>query len=185
MSHTVIGIDVGGTNIVAAVVSGGGPPVASKKGKTPQGLSFAEAVPKFKEMAEKAMAKAGVGWDGIAAVGLAVPSSIDPRTGILRHAPNLGWQNEQALAPCREIFAKPVALGNDVSFGLYAEHLFGSAKGTSSVAGFFVGTGLGGGLVLNGDLVEGPHGLAGEFGHMVVKQGGRTCGCGKEGCIEA
>lgn len=185
MSDRVIGIDVGGTKILAAVVNREGQILASKKTRTPTGLTFAEALPHFKDLAEEAMARIDMDWEAIAGVGLAIPSAIDPATGKLRHAPNLGWRDEPAFKPCGELFDRPVAMGNDVSCGLFAEYLYGAARGSTSAGGFFVGTGLGGGVVLEGQLLEGPHGLAGELGHMVVKFGGRKCGCGNRGCLEA
>ncbi len=185
MQAFVVGIDVGGTNILAAVVARDGTIAAANKIRTPTGLPFAAAVAKIKEAADVALGKAKLEWAEIAGVGLAVPSSIDPGTGVLRHAPNLGWKNIPAREVCQAAFGCPVTLANDVNAGLYGEFLHGAARGRRSAAGFFVGTGLGGGLVIDGKLLEGGRGLAGEFGHMVVKYNGRHCGCGNRGCLEA
>ncbi|MFW5802786.1 MAG: ROK family protein [Verrucomicrobiota bacterium] len=185
MDSVYLGVDVGGTNILAAVVDDAGTVLGSGKGDVKVGEGVEEVANQMVALSEKAMRKSGVDWASISALGIAVPSAIDPESGLLLHAPNLGWQNVQAREIIEQRFGRAVVLENDVNCGVWGEYAAGAGRGFSNVAGFFVGTGLGGGLILNGGLHLGTHGMAAEFGHEVVRYKGRKCGCGKRGCLEA
>jgi glucokinase len=121
-------------------------------------------------------------------VGVGAPGVIDVERGIVRAAPNLpGWIEPFALGPAlaETINVERVVVDNDVNVGTVAEHRLGAARGANEVLGVFVGTGVGGGLILDGKLRRGPTGLAGEIGHVVVTAKGRLCGCGGRGHLEA
>lgn len=182
----VLGIDVGATKIYAAVVDAGNNIVGKGKirvelSKNPQSLAL-----QVKQAADVALDACGMKLNAIGSVGIALPTSIDPLTGDCVHAPNLGLKNFSVREHFRKLFERDdIYLGNDGNCGILGEYFFGAAKGTKSAAGYFVGTGLGGGIIINGRLLTGNGGIAGELGHAVIKYNGAKCGCGKRGCVEA
>ena len=119
------------------------------------------------------------------AVGLAIPGPVDSRQGIVSHLPNLGWHDVPFAAMLAERLVAPVALDDDARLGALGEWSAGAGQGAHGLAYVTVSTGIGCGLVLDGRLWAGGHGLAGEFGHIVVNPGGPRCGCGHRGCVEA
>lgn len=127
------------------------------------------------------------GPDGVPAVGIGAPGAVDAK-GVVQRAPNLpGWDEPFALVDAMSecLDGLPVAVDNDVNVGTLAELRLGSAQGSADALGIFVGTGVGGAVVLDGKLRRGPTGVAGELGHVVVRQGARKCGCGRRGHLEA
>ncbi len=178
---TAIGIDLGGTKIYGVRLKGE-EVVAESKGKTPvQGgpLGVVDAIAKV--VAELGAAKGDV-------IGIGAPGVIDVEKGVVRAAPNLpGWIEPFALGPAlaETLGVATVLVGNDVNAGTLAEHRLGAGRDADEMLGIFVGTGVGGGLILDGRLRRGPSGLAGEIGHAVVTPNGRTCGCGGRGHLEA
>ncbi len=186
MSETYhAGIDLGGTNIAALIINGDGKAVARAKEKTEVGLGVGEMAAVMRSVLERALEKGDLYRRRIASLGVAVPSAVDPQTGILLHAPNLGWKNEPAQAIFNEVFERETVLGNDADCGLLGEYWAGTAGDARTVVGFFLGTGLGGGIIINGRLHVGNRGLGGELGHHIIRRKGRRCGCGKRGCLEA
>jgi glucokinase len=177
-----IGIDLGGTKIYGVVLEDG-QVLAEGKRKTPtQGGPLA--------VVDTMAALVGDlgGTDGISGVGVGAPGVVDPVEGTVRQAPNLpGWMEPFGVGPAlsETLGGLPVAVDNDVNVGTYAEHRLGAGNGVDNFLGVFVGTGVGGGIVLDGELRRGPTGAAGEIGHMVVRRGGRRCGCGGRGHLEA
>ena len=176
-----IGIDLGGTKILAARVEGG-QVAAEVKVKTPLHggpLGVVDAL-------AKVVAELGGPRD---AVGVGAPGVVDVARGLVKAAPNLpGWIEPFALGPAlAEALGggRPVVVDNDVNVGTVAEHRLGAGRGATELLAVFVGTGVGGGLVFDGRLRRGPGGLAGEIGHVVVVPGGRVCGCGARGHLEA
>ena len=173
----VAGVDVGGTNIEVGLVDDGHRVQARAKAPTPSGGP--DAV--LDTIAELV---GSLGEDPIA-VGVGIPGVV--HEGSVLTVPNLqGWHDtfdlEQALAERVEV---PVALGNDANVGLLGEWLDGAAKGARNVLGLWMGTGVGGGLILDGRPYTGTRGAAGEIGHVVVLAGGALCTCGRRGCAEA
>jgi glucokinase len=126
--------------------------------------------------------------DDVEGVGVGAPGVIDPNDGTVQQAPNLaGWMEpfDVAGALSSALDGLPVAVDNDVNVGTLAEHRLGAGKGAENLLGVFAGTGIGAGVVLDGELRRGPTGAAGEIGHMVIRRGGRLCGCGGRGHLEA
>ena len=109
----------------------------------------------------------------------------DRNTGVVLFTPNLPWRNYDLAGAMRKQFGVPFFVGNDVNLGVLGEYKFGAAQGYRNVAGFFVGTGLGGGLILNGSLFTGNQFKAAEYGHMILDPEGPLCNCGQRGCLEA
>jgi glucokinase len=179
---TWVGIDLGGTKIYA-VVFDGDRVLAEGKAKTPtQGgpLAVVDAM--------AAVVRDLGPVDDLTGVGVGAPGVIDPIEGTVQQAPNLpGWMEpfDVAGALSSALDGLPVVVDNDVNVGTLAEHRMGAGKGADNLLGIFVGTGIGAGVVLDGVLRRGPTGAAGEIGHMIVRRGGRLCGCGGRGHLEA
>jgi glucokinase len=133
-----------------------------------------------------ALSAAGLSLDQIAAVGVGAPSPIDSDGGVVIHAPNLaGWRDLPLGRLLGDVLGKPVLVENDVNAGTLGEFTLGAGRGSQDMMGVFLGTGIGGGIILGGRLRAGPRNAAGEIGHMVVAAGGPYCGCGRQGCVEA
>jgi glucokinase len=177
-----VGIDLGGTKIYA-VVFDGTDVLAEAKAKTPtQGgpLAVVDAM--------AAVVRDLGPVDDLTGVGVGAPGVIDHDAGTVRQAPNLhGWMEPFGVAEALSaaLDGVPVAIDNDVNVGTLAEHRLGAGQGADNVLGVFVGTGIGAGVILDGRLRRGPTGAAGEIGHMIVRRGGRICGCGGRGHLEA
>ena len=182
----VIGVDLGGTKILAAVVGPDGDIRASAKRRTRAELGPIEVIARATETARQAVADAGLTMADIAAVGIGVPGPLDPTTGVVSYAPNLpGWEKVPLGRKLSDVLGVPVYVENDVNVGTLGEYVLGAGRGTQDMVGIFVGTGVGGGIILNGALRGGYRHAAGEIGHMVVAAGGPYCGCGRQGCLEA
>ncbi len=176
MTHEVaVGIDVGGTKVVAGVVHNDGRVTERVRVASPQGdgRAIVDEIVRVIRGLDRPDLPIGIGMAGI--VG---------RDGTLRHSPNHGVDDVPISAWVRdELDSAPIVL-NDATAALWAEHRFGAARGRRSVVMVTLGTGVGGGLMIDGNLVEGANGFAGEFGHIIVDAGGRPCFCGNTGCLE-
>ncbi|MEW6357751.1 MAG: ROK family protein [Planctomycetota bacterium] len=182
----VIGIDLGGTKILAAVVAPGGKIVGRSKARTQSEEGPDAVIARMIGCAKGAVQDAKVNQTDIAAVGVGAPGPLDPDEGVIIDTPNMpGWQNIPLAAKLSKGLNVPVFVDNDVNMGTFGEFLFGAAKGTKHAVGVFVGTGIGGGVIIGGELYHGFNKNAGEIGHMIVKAGGPRCGCGRRGCYEA
>jgi glucokinase len=181
------GIDLGGTKIQAVVVNGRGSVIGEARHPTPtSGGPPAVAAEMAVTLAEAAEA-AGVETSSLESVGVGSPGVIDASAGTVASARNLSdWIEPFPLAAelSRAVGGSPVSLGNDVSVATDAEFKLGAGKPYKSILGVFWGTGVGGGIVLNGKPWNG-RGAAAEIGHVVVKKDGALCPCGREGCLEA
>jgi len=173
----VAGVDVGGTNIAVGLVDEDHGVLAEQQVRTP--TDGPEAV-----VAAITDALDDLGGDP-EAVGIGAPGPVNH--GVLQSAPNLaGFTSPVALADLvAGATGLPVVLGNDASLGVVGEWVAGAARGYRFVLGIWAGTGVGGGLVLDGVPYHGASGGAGEFGHLVIREGGALCGCGRRGCVEA
>ncbi len=181
-----LGIDLGGTKILAAVVdvkSGEVVASARKRTRAERGQEFVSQ--RINELAMEALAAAKLPNDAILAAGVGAAGQIDRKAGVILDAPNLGVRDMPLAAHLGKLFNKPVAVGNDVEVAALGEYLHGSGKGYKNFICVFVGTGIGGGIVQNGSMYTGLTGTAGEVGHMIIQAGGRICGCGARGCLEA
>lgn len=126
------------------------------------------------------------GFDSARAIGIGVPGFVTDDTTVARCTNIQGWETSIDVgAILSEALGKPVAVGNDVNCGVLAEHRLGAGRGVDDLLALFVGTGVGGGLILNGALASGSRGLVGEIGHVTVVPDGRVCGCGGRGHLEA
>jgi len=147
-------------------------------------LPAGKVIAKAAKMAISAAAEAETVNGSVAGVSVAVPGAVDIRTGDVLFAPNLGWRNVPILERIRSKISHSVLVDNEASLAALGEHFFGAAKGFSEVLYISAGAGLGGGLIVEGDIYRGSSGIAGEFGHMTVDINGKLCSCGKKGCWE-
>jgi len=182
-----LGIDLGGTKTLAAVIDvSSGEVVASERKRTraERGQEFISQ--RISELATAAISKAGL-TDGndLMAVGVGAAGQIDRVTGVVTDAPNLGVHDMPLGDMLGKQFGKPVYVGNDVEVAAMGESLYGSGHGYNNFVCIFVGTGIGSGIVQHGRMYTGLSGTAGEVGHMTIQAGGRICGCGSLGCLEA
>jgi len=180
-----LGVDLGGTKILAIIVDRRNRILARAKADTPIATGVEAICARIKAVADQATAQAQIAPDQVVNIGVAIPASVDPATGDALHAPALGWRNQPVRPTLEALFGRPVALENDVNCGTLAAARAGVARDCHCVAGYFLGTGLGGGIVIGGHLHSGRKGAAAEFGHEIIRAGGRRCGCGKRGCVEA
>jgi glucokinase len=180
------GIDLGGTKIQAAIVNAGGEVRGQARRPTPTSGGPEDVAEAMAEALREAAAEAEVKSDELAGVGVGSPGDADEKTGVVSAARNLpGWEGSFPLAATlKEALGTEVRVGNDVQVATEAEFHLGAGREFSSLLGVFWGTGVGGGLVLDGKPWLG-RGAAGEIGHMVVKRGGAKCPCGRKGCMEA
>ena len=180
------GIDLGGTKIQSVVVDEEHEVLGSSRLPTPTTGGPADVTLAMIESVNQALEDAGVTRGELLAIGVGSPGVVDDAAGTVTSARNLpDWEGTYPLGEkLGAAFDAPVALSNDVNVATMAEFALGAAKPFRSILGVFWGTGVGGGVVLDGELWEG-RGGAGEIGHMVVKSDGRTCPCGRTGCMEA
>jgi glucokinase len=182
-----LGIDLGGTKILAAVVDiTTGEVIAStrKRTRAEKGQNFVSQ--RVIELSTGALEAAKLPVDSnIVAVGIGAAGQIDRKAGIILDAPNLGVKDMPMHDILTKQFGKPVAVGNDVEVAAFGEYLYGSGQGYTTFVVLFVGTGIGSGIVQNGRLYAGLTGTAGEVGHMTIQADGRLCPCGSRGCLEA
>ena len=180
------GIDLGGTKIQTAIVDTAGAVSGEARQPTPTSGGPAEVARAMEDALREAASAAGVKPEELAGIGVGSPGDADGKTGVVSGARNLpGWEGSFPLGETlSKALGTEVRVGNDVQVATEAEFHLGAAREFSSLIGVFWGTGVGGGLVLDGKPWLG-RGAAGEIGHMVVKRGGAKCPCGRKGCMEA
>jgi len=183
MTKLAIGVDIGGTNTVFGFVDRAGNCVAKGSIKT---KDFPEIDDYVKSLCDeiKSVANSIVDENTIIGIGIGAPNG-NFYNGTIEFAPNLDWKGIVPLAQLvNDYFKLPVFLTNDANAAALGEMIYGGAKEMRNFIMITLGTGLGSGLVVNGQLVYGHDGFAGELGHVIVKENGRLCGCGRRGCLE-
>jgi glucokinase len=181
----VVGIDLGGTKILAGVVSGDHRIMGRAKRTTPAKEGGPSILAAVISCVDEALTAAGVSRAEIAAAGIGCPGPLDVNSGIILFSANLNVRNFPIGPELAGAFDRPVLVRNDVRVGGYAEFRLGAGRGFRDIIAVFVGTGIGGCLIRGGDIIAGATGNAGELGHMIIKAGGPRCGCGARGCLEA
>lgn len=179
-------LDIGGTKVLGAVFDSNDNIICRyKKKSTESGSSSQNVQEVIISVVEELLATSGLKKSQINAISAGAPGVIDSGSGIILFTPNLPFRNYDIRTPLEEKFGVPFYIGNDVNVGVLGEYRYGAAKGYQNVVGFFVGTGMGGGLILNGSLFTGTGFKAAEYGHMILDPEGPLCGCGQRGCLEA
>ncbi|HZS78899.1 MAG TPA: ROK family protein [Ktedonobacteraceae bacterium] len=182
-----LGIDLGGTKTLTAVVDiTTGEVVGSARKRTHAEKGQDYISQRIVDLSSQAIQAAKLSPnDLLVAVGVGAAGQIDRKVGVVLDAPNLGVKNMSLRDLLSKQFNKPVGVGNDVEVAALGEYLYGAGQGFSNFVCLFVGTGIGSGIVQNGRMYTGLTGTAGEAGHTIVDAGGRICGCGNRGCLEA
>ncbi len=180
----VVGIDIGGTNIVAGTVAEDGSEVLGLVSEPTLAEQGAEGVlSRIMKLARASMAAAR--GKEIAGLGIGSPGPLDTTTGVVLLTPNLGWVNFPLRDRVAGALGMSATLDNDANCAIFGEWWRGAARGASHVVGLTIGTGIGGGIVLAGRVYRGKSDIAGEIGHMTIDLNGRRCKCGNYGCLEA
>jgi glucokinase len=180
----VVGIDLGGTNIVVGTVAEDGSELIGLVSEPTLPEQGSDAVvARIVKLARASLAQAG--GKTIAGVGTGAPGPLDTARGLVLLTPNLGWTNFPLRDRITEALGLPATLDNDANCAIFGEWWRGAARGAEHVVGLTIGTGIGGGIVLHGEIYHGASDIAGEIGHMTIDSTGRRCKCGNYGCLEA
>ena len=178
-------LDIGGTKVLGAIFDSKKNIIYRLKKKTKEGGDTTDNVEQvIINVVDEMIKESGIKKSQIHAIAAGAPGVIDQSTGIVLFSPNLPWKNYDIKTPIEKKFGVPFYIGNDVNVGVLGEYKYGAAKGYKNVVGFFVGTGMGGGLILDGKLFTGTGFKAAEYGHMVLNPEGPLCSCGQRGCLE-
>lgn len=174
-----VGVDIGGTNILAGVVTGTGEIIAKARRATD---------PSDPDQIEHAVAQAVAELSGdydVSAVGVAAAGFVSSDRRKLLFAPNIAWRDHPLADRLEALIGRPVVIENDANAAAWAEHRFGTGRGVSDMVMLTLGTGLGGAIITGGRIVRGAFGAAAELGHIKIVPDGEVCGCGQRGCWEA
>ena len=183
MKPYVLGIDIGGTNTVFGIVDARGNVIASSSIKTQRHADFYQYLEELHTEAAK-LIEDNDASDKIQGIGIGAPNA-NYYTGRVENAVNLPWPSINLAELVSEKFGVPVAITNDANAAALGEMTYGAARGMKDFIMITLGTGVGSGIVINGQMVYGANGFAGELGHVIVKRNnGRLCGCGRTGCLE-
>ncbi len=178
-----IGIDIGGTKICMGLISPEGKILRRLETKTGPDLSYKAVGEKIaNHMADLLGA---VSREDVKAVGFGLPGTTDSEQGFIEFAPNLGWRNVPFGSFMREKLGSDMYFVQETHAAVLAEYLFGAGRGCEDIACVAIGTGVGCGLMLKGQLYRGAFNIAGELGHIIVEKNGKLCACGRVGCLEA
>ena len=179
-----IGVDLGGTGIKAGVVSEQGEILS--KGSTPTMIErpYEAIIADIAALCERVTAEAGCTMADIGGIGVGVPGICDPKTGVIPFCTNLGWHEVPFVEEMHKHINKPVHVDNDATVAGLAESVAGVSAGSQASVFITLGTGVGGGIIINGRPYSGAHGVGSEIGHMILKMDGEMCTCGNQGCFE-
>ncbi|SHI75807.1 ROK family protein [Thermoclostridium caenicola] len=185
MGKRFICLDIGASKILGAVMNEDNEILCRVKKKTSPELGRESVDRKIIKTVHELMSACGMGIKDLKAIGAGAPGIIDTKHAMVRYAPNLPWQNHALGRMMEEEFQAPFVVGNDVNLGVLGEWKFGVARGCANVVGLFVGTGIGGGIIIDGKLFIGSGYAGAEIGHMIINTDGPLCKCGQTGCLEA
>ena len=181
MGLTAVGVDLGGTKIAAALVNEQGRILKSSRLSTNVEGGASAVVAQTTELVKEL---AGISGSSVVGIGVGVAGQIEAESGVVRFAPNLDWHDVPLQSQLSAACSLPVVITNDVRAITWGEWLFGAGKGCDDLICAFVGTGIGGGVVINGKVVSGCSNTAGEIGHITIDLHGSKCSCGNHGCLE-
>ena len=178
-------LDVGGTKVLGAIFNEKKEIVYRlKKRSKGDGSESANVEKVIISVVEEMLEGSGIAKSDVKAIAACAPGVIDQNTGIVLFTPNLPWRDYDLRGAMEKQFNIPFFVGNDVNLGVLGEYIYGAGRGYRNIIGFFVGTGMGGGMVLNGELYTGNKFKASEYGHMILEPESPLCNCGQRGCLE-
>jgi glucokinase len=186
-STPVLALDIGGTKIAAGVVDAAGETHSFLVKPSRTELGVDAVLEDLFALGRSAVAESGIPWHAIEAIGIGCGGPLDAERGVLLAPPHLpGWRDVPVMALTESEFERPVVLENDATAAAAGEHRWGAGAGTRHMVYLTISTGVGGGVVVDGNLFRGASGNGGELGHVTVDWRGRRCkGCGRRGCLEA
>ena len=179
-----IGVDLGGTGIKAGVVDESGKILAKVSCPTGVERGYGPVICDMAALCKKAVEEAHLTMDDVHSIGIGIPGICDPKTNRVPFCTNLGWHDVPLIEEMHKYIDKPVHVDNDATVAGLAESVAGVSAGVKNSVFVTLGTGVGGGIILNGKPFIGDHGVASEIGHMIVVAGGELCTCGNRGCWE-
>ena len=185
MGKFSICLDIGGTKVLGAIFDEKGDIVYRNKKKTKAKEGMQNVEDTIVGVVDELLSGYGITMSDVGAIAAGAPGVINQDTGVVLFAPNLPWQNYAIKEILEKKFKTPFYIGNDVNVGIFGEWKYGAARGLSNVVGLFIGTGIGGGLILDNRLYTGFDCKGAEYGHMVLNIDGPRCNCGQRGCLEA
>jgi glucokinase len=188
-SSYIVGVDLGGTNIVSLLINSEGKIIGkdtratlAQEGKE---KAFSQIVNSVISILKRGELQ-GISSTSIEGVGVGSPGPLDTKKGIIHFAPNLpGWNNVPLVSILADHLNLPIFLENDANAAALAEWWIGAGKKVDNLVLLTLGTGIGGGIIIGGEVLHGAWDTASEIGHMIIHEGGLVCGCGKRGCLEA
>ncbi len=182
----VVGVDLGGTKILAGIFDNSLECIGTAKVSTKPQRGVETVIERIERCVQDAVDEADLTMKQVAGVGIGAPGAVDFEMGSVIFAPNMeGWKDVPLKKELEKQLGVPVFVENDANIAVLGVHVAELKSKPRHVAGIFVGTGIGGGLIINGDLYSGFNHTAGEIGHMVIDINGPKCGCGNKGCFEA
>lgn len=185
MAKYYLCLDIGGSKILGAVLNEKQEILCRVKKKTKPETGREAVDDRIKEVISELIVTSGMDPKELKAIGAGAPGVIDTKSGTILYAPNLPWKDHQIASVMEDAFHVPFIVGNDVNVGVLGEWKFGAAKGCAHAVGLFVGTGIGGGIIIDNKLFTGSNFKGAEVGHMILNTEGPLCNCGQRGCLEA
>jgi len=186
VSQFYLGIDLGGSNISAAILTGQGRILHLEKVKTLAEEGPQAVIRRIIDLSKSAQKAAGVSPSSVMGVGLGAPGIIRSEDGMVLYSPNLpGWNNIPLRRKLQSALKKPILVDNDANVAAYGEKWMGAGANYDNLVVYTLGTGVGGGIILGGEIYHGACSAAGEVGHTTILPDGPICGCGNRGCLEA
>jgi len=179
-----IGVDLGGTKIKVGIVNEEGQIVSSGIINTNSSHNDKIIMQDMTAEIDRLIKQEGLQRQDIKSIGIGVPGLVDYEKGSIIYCTNLSWYNVEAVSYLKEHFNIPVYIENDATVAAYAESLFGSTKEAKDSVFLTIGTGIGGGIIINNQIIRGAHGAGSEIGHMVIGENFYDCNCGRNGCFE-
>jgi glucokinase len=183
--EVMVGIDMGGTRMRVLLVNAENKILGMQRAPTNPKQKPDGIVSDLADLVKATVQSANLKLSDVRALSIGVPGAVDSESGMVHHAPNLGWKMVALGPKLKALLKVPVFVENDVNVGVMGEYALGAGQGARKLVGIFVGTGIGGGIVMDGELYLGARGAAAEVGHVVVEINGPLCGCGNRGCAEA
>lgn len=184
MSESIIGVDVGGTSIKIGWLSANGDILAKWEIPTNITDNGAAILTDVWKSISDGISRLDIKKDEVIGIGVGVPGFVNAEEGIVDEAVNIGWKNVKVQEKLHALSGLPVCVANDANTAVLGENWLGAGNQAKNVLAVTLGTGVGGGIIVNGELVNGENGTAGEIGHSTVDVNGLTCNCGKKGCLE-
>lgn len=184
IKSSIVVVDLGGTKILTSILNNEAKIISTTKKSTKSSTGKGTIVQRIIQTIEESISNANLNNEEIDGIVLGIPGSLNPETGVVNLAPNLGWKNLNIIEPIQNHFNKKVLIENDANLGTLGIYNFEKIKLCKSLIAIFVGTGIGAGIIIDGKIYRGKNYSAGEIGHMIINENGLKCGCGNYGCLE-